>query len=256
MPDLSKRSTTVWHDNILFETQVPLADERNPEHAWCSSCSTLKTIAEFTRKPTKLQFKLWWGDLPYERNKTYIGKECNDCAKTRTKKKNTFDYNAYEETLRLDPKNSVLVPNTFAGRGTKKKPAPTAEFIPLYTALVWEKRLQGRLRMKRKAEENIVKTEEPKYKELVAALRKERNRVKMRITNGCSEQLAEFCKAYVEHLVWLGQRVNDIRYTTIEKAKDSPLDYVNNDVKETQTAKAAYRRLTSRDAEIIKPRYL
>lgn len=246
----------MWHENPLFETQVPLADERNPEHAWCSSCSKLKTIAEFTRKPTKLQFKLWWGDLPYERNKKYVGKECNDCAKLRTKNKNTRDYNSLEETLRLDPKNHVLVPNTFAGKGTKKTPAPTADFIPLYLALVWEKRMQGRLRMKQKAEANVIKEQATHYKHLVALVRKERNRVKMRITNGCSEPLAEFCKAYVAHLVWIGEHINNVRYTTTRESLPSPLDYINDDIKQTQEAKRLYRRLTSLEAEIIKPRFL
>lgn len=240
----------------LLEIVNPLTDERNPHHAYCSSCKEVKPIESFTRKPTPLQFKLWWGDLPYERHKKYVGKECNICANERTKNKNTFDYASYEQTLRLDPKNHMLVPNTFKGKGTKKNPAPTADYIPLYVAVVWEKRLQGRIRLKNACTKNYLRRHEPKYKELVGLLRKERNRVKMRISNGTSEAGEVFCKAYISHLSWLAQTIQGKRITTTEKAKDSPLDYVNDDRPETQEAKRTYRLLTSKDAEIIKPRFL
>lgn len=241
---------------LVLETQDPLADERNPEHALCATCSEVKPIKDFTRKPTPLQFKLWWGDLPYEKHRTYVGKECNLCAAHRTATKNTFDYYAYEETLRLDPRNHVLVPNRFKGLGTPKTPAPTADYIPLYTALVWSRRMKGRAALREARRRNIRDRQEPKYKQLIKLLRNERNRIKMRVTNGCSEPAQEFCKAYVEHMVWLAQHIQGKRVTTAEKAKASPLDYVNDDRPETQKAKDLFRQLSSKDAEIVKPRFL
>lgn len=255
--------TTIYNEDytldttdLVFQTEVPLADERNPSHACCASCKQVKPIEDFTRRPTKLQFRQWWGDLPYEKKRTYVGKECNVCAKRTRNDKNTFDYTSYEQTLRLDPKNHVLVPNRFAGKGTPKKPAPTAEYIPLYVALVWQKRMQGILRMKNARTDDHRGRQEPKYKQLILLLRNERNRVKMRLRNGCSENAQEFCKAYVEHLVWLAADIQRRREVTSESAKATPLDYVNDDRVETREAKAAYRRLSSKDAEIVQPRYL
>lgn len=241
---------------LVLETQDPLADERNPSHALCSKCSQVKPIADFTRKPTPLQFKLWWGDLPYEKRKTYVGKDCNSCAKSTRRHKNTFDYIAYEETLRLDPKNHVLVPNRFKGLDTPKKKAPTDDYIPLYTALVWSRRMKGRAALRNARYRNVKDRQEPKYKQLIKLLRNERNRIKMRVANGCSEQAQEFCKAYVLHLVWLAKTIQGKRETTTEVAKESPTQYINDDRPETQKAKEAYRRLTSKDAEIVRPRFL
>ena len=240
----------------LLQTITPLTDEANPTHACCPTCKTVKEIGNFMRKPTPLQFKLWWGDLPYEKHKKYVGKECNTCAEHRTKNKNTFDYISYEATLRLDPKNHVLVPNRYKGKDTPKTKAPTADYIPLYLSLVWERRMRGRLRIKNAAARAMQKRTEPKYKELVGLLRKERNRIKMRIRNGASDAAIEFCKAYVEHLVWVAADIQRRREVTNEIAKASPLDYVNDDRPETQRAKAAYRALSSKDAEIVRPRYL
>lgn len=242
----------------VLQTIHPLTDERNPSHACCPTCKEIKPIESFTRRPTPLQFKLWWGDLPYEKNKQYVGKECNDCAKHRTRKKNKkmFDYTSYEATLKLEPKNHVLVPNNFKGRGTRRHVAPTADFIPLYISLVWERRMQGRLRLKNARVKNVKQRAEPQYKELIGVLRKERNRVKMRIRNGVSASGEEFCKAYINHLVWLAADIQRRREIPNEKAKDSPLDYVNNDRPETQEAKRLFRGLSSKDAEIVRPRYL
>lgn len=240
----------------ILQITYPLTDEANPSHAYCSECKSVKPIESFTRKPTPLQFRSWWGDLPYEKHRTYIGKECNACSLGRTQNKNTFDYYAYEETLRLDPKNHVLVPNKFKGKGTPKNPAPTADHIPLYVALVWKRRMQGRLRLSNARIKNVRNRSEPQYKALILLLRKERNRIKMRIRNGASESAVEFCKAYIEHLVWIAKTVQAKREVSSESAKDSPLAYVNDDRPETQRAKAAYRKLTSKDAEIVRPRYL
>lgn len=256
MATIYNEDYTLDTTDLLFQTEVPLTDERNPSHACCASCKQVKPITDFTRKPTKLQFRQWWGELPYEKHKTYVGKECNTCAQHTRRKKNTFDYNSYEQTLRLDPKNHVLVPNRFAGKGTPKKPAPTAEYIPLYAALVWQKRVQGVLRMKNARQADCKNRAEPQYKALILLLRNERNRVKMRVRNGCSAPAAEFCKAYIEHLVWLASDIQRRREVTNEAAKATPNDYVNDDRKETQDAKRAYRRLSSKDAEIVRPRYL
>lgn len=240
----------------LLQTITPLTDEANPTHACCPTCKTVKEIGNFTRKPTPLQFKLWWGELPYEKHKTYVGRECNICAKHRTENKNTFDYASYEATLMLDPKNHVLVPNNFKGKGTPKNPAPTADYIPLYLSLVWERRLKGRLRLKNAAAKAMHKRAEPKYKALILQLRKERNRIKMRIRNGVSDAGLEFCNAYLHHLVWLASDIQRRREITNEIAKASPLDYVNDDRQETQEAKRLYRGLSSKDAEIVRPRFL
>ena len=256
MSILCKREDTMDTEKPVLQIEVPLADERNPSHALCPTCKDVQPIESFTRRPTKLQFRQWWGELPYERTRTYIGKECNACAKRKRSKKNTFDYYAYEETLRLDPKNHVLVPNRFAGKGTPKNPAPTADHIPLYVALVWKRRMQGRLRLSNARIKNVRNRSEPQYKALILLLRKECNRIKMRIRNGASESAVEFCKAYIEHLVWIAKTVQAKREVSSESAKDSPLAYVNDDRPETQRAKAAYRKLTSKDAELIKPRYL
>jgi len=240
----------------LLQTITPLTDERSPSHACCPTCKEVKPIESFTRRPTPLQFKLWWGDLPYERNKTYVGKECNICAEHRTKNKNTFDYVGYEATLRLDPKNHVMVPNRYKGKGTPKNPAPTADYIPLYLSLVWERRLKGRLRIKNAAARAMQKRTEPQYKALILQLRKERNRIKMRIRNGVSDAGLEFCNAYLHHLVWVAADIQRRREVTNEIAKENPTQYINNDIKQTQDAKRLYRGLSSKDAEIVRPRYL
>lgn len=242
--------------DLVLQTTVPLADEQNPSHALCPTCKEVKQLSDFTRRPTKLQFRQWWGELPYETKKTYVGKDCNTCADRTRRNKNTFDYYSYEATLRLDPKNHVLVPNRFAGKGTPKNPAPTAEFIPLYTAKVWERRVQGILRLKNARQKDCKNRAEPLFKELILTLRKERNRVKMRLRNGCSDNAAEFCKAYLIHLVWLAADIQRRRETTTEQAKPSPLDYVNDDRRETQEAKRLLRELSSKDREIVRPRYL
>lgn len=240
----------------LLQTITPLTDASSPSHACCPTCKEVKPIGSFTRKPTPLQFKLWWGDLPYEKHKTYVGRECNICAEHRTKNKNTFDYASYEATLMLDPKNHVSVPNNFKGKGTPKNPAPTADYIPLYLSLVWERRLKGRLRLKNAAAKAMHKRTEPQYKALILQLRKERNRIKMRIRNGASDAAIEFCKAYIAHLVQVAQVIQTKREITNEIAKASPLDYVNDDRQETQDAKRLFRLLTSKDAEIVRPRFL
>lgn len=240
----------------LLQTITPLTDASSPSHACCPTCKEVKPIGSFTRKPTPLQFKLWWGDLPYEKHKTYVGRECNICAEHRTKNKNTFDYASYEATLMLDPKNHVSVPNKFKGKGTPKNPAPTADYIPLYLSLVWERRLKGRLRIKNAAARAMQKRTEPQYKELVGLLRKERNRIKMRIRNGASDAAIEFCNAYLHHLVWVAADIQRRREVTNEIAKENPTQYINDDRPETQRAKAAYRALSSKDAEIVRPRYL
>ena len=240
----------------LLQTITPLTDEANPTHACCPTCKTVKEIGNFMRKPTPLQFKLWWGDLPYEKHKKYVGRECNVCAKHRTENKNTFDYALYEATLKLDPKNHVLVPNSFAGKGTPKNPAPTADYIPLYVALVWERRMKGRLALKNARAENYKDRQHPQYIALTLALRKERNRIKMRVRNGASDAAIEFCNAYIAHLVWVAADIQRRREVKNEKARASPLDYVNNDRPETQRAKALFRGLSSKDAELIKPRFL
>ena len=116
--------------------------------------------------------------------------------------------------------------------------------------------MRGRLRLKNAAARAMQKRTEPKYKELVGLLRKERNRIKMRIRNGASDAAIEFCNAYLHHLVWVAADIQRRREVTNEIAKASPLDYVNDDRPETQRAKAAYRALSSKDAEIVRPRYL
>ena len=240
----------------LLQTITPLTDEANPTHACCPTCKTVKEIGNFMRKPTPLQFKLWWGDLPYEKHKKYVGKECNTCAEHRTKNKNTFDYISYEATLRLDPKNHVLVPNRYKGKDTPKTKAPTADYIPLYLSLVWERRMRGRLRLRNARAKNVRQRAEPQYKALILQLRKERNRIKMRIRNGASDAAIEFCNAYLHHLVWVAADIQRRREITNEIAKENPTQYINNDIKQTQDAKRLYRGLSSKDAEIVRPRYL
>jgi len=62
-----------------FYTRYP----DKPDSAYCKSCSTIKPIADFTRRATLSESRNWTKKPNLKRAVTYEGKLCNNCHRRR-----------------------------------------------------------------------------------------------------------------------------------------------------------------------------
>lgn len=236
--------------DILFETIEEQASPENPEAAYCSTCSNVKPIEDFTRKPTILEAGRWgWRGLRDKRNAMYVGKECNDCATERRKNATTkaFDYAAYNESLYATGKYEYLV----------QHPRDAKLFITQRERMVLMKREERRQVKVEKARKAYAKRYARVYANYLHVLRNERSRIKHQIKSPYTSDAArEFCELYLPYLVRLAEIIEHERKTKVVQPRETIQDYADQSIRLMRDTREAWVRLGGAARDRVKPKFI
>ena len=252
----------------------------------CPRCKRTKPTTAFVRRASARR-ALTYTNTPTDQASPHhfvmdvVHNKCNDCHESDLKllaQKHPLDKNGkpirirrqsaddYDAELKAQGTHEYMVPNPYRKYNTTKERYIGTEFVPMRYVMVMQYKEEQRQRRRDGTQAAKKRKYAPQYTELFALMKLETNRVRNRMRGvkqgrkyviTIDEPTQAFCRLYMAHLESVKEGIRKARFApTAIAPKASPLDYINPDSLATQQAKEAYRRLSSKNAESIRPRYL